>query len=157
MPLSLLHYSPTGGTIEICRQMGLRLNPQAAEYHLSQAKPQELTFAENDAVLVSVPVFGGRMPTHAAQAVRHLSGRQTRAVAVVVYGNRAYDDALLELGDILTERGFKVLAAGAFMPAIPYSARWLPGARTATTNSLFKNSPGKRGKSSKKKQAPSWP
>ena len=72
MPLSLLHYSPTGGTIEICRQMGLRLNPQAAEYHLSQAKPQELTFAENNAVLVPVPVFGGRMPTHAAQAVRHL-------------------------------------------------------------------------------------
>ena len=145
MPLSLLHYSPTGGTREICRQMGLRLNPQAAEYHLSQAKPQELTFAENNAVLVPVPVFGGRMPTHAAQAVRHLSGRQTRAVAVVVYGNRAYDDALLELGDILTERGFKVLAAGAFIARHSIFSEVAPGRPDGNDKQRIQEFAGKTG------------
>lgn len=115
MSLSLLHYSPTGGVRGICRQIGLLLNPEAAEYDLSRARPQELEFAKDDAVLVAAPVFGGRLPAHAAQAVRHLSGHQTRAVPLVVYGNRAYEDALIELDDILTARGFKVIAAGTFV------------------------------------------
>lgn len=36
-------------------------------------------------------------------------------MAVVVYGNRDYEDALLELHDILSENGFVVVAAGAFV------------------------------------------
>ena len=43
------------------------------------------------------------------------SASQTPAVLVVVYGNRAYDDALLELSDIATGAGFVPLAAGAFV------------------------------------------
>ena len=36
-------------------------------------------------------------------------------MVVGVYGNRHYDDALLEAADLLGERGFKVIAAGAFI------------------------------------------
>jgi DUF1009 family protein len=44
-----------------------------------------------------------------------LEGNGALAAAVVLYGNRNYDDALIELKDILTGRGFKVIAAGAFI------------------------------------------
>ena len=98
MSLSLLHYSPTGGVRGICRQVGLLLNPEAAEYDLSRAMPQELEFTKDDAVLVAAPVFGGRLPAHAAQAVRHLSGHQTRAVPLVVFGNRNCAGSPLALG-----------------------------------------------------------
>lgn len=37
------------------------------------------------------------------------------AIAVVVYGNRHYDDALIELRDILELKGLKVIAGGAFI------------------------------------------
>ncbi len=37
------------------------------------------------------------------------------AIAVVVYGNRNYDDALIELKDILESDGFKVVAGAAFI------------------------------------------
>ena len=38
-----------------------------------------------------------------------------KAVTLAVYGNRAYEDALLEMNDILTENGFTVIASGAFV------------------------------------------
>uniref|UniRef100_A0A7T8BB54 4Fe-4S binding protein n=2 Tax=Breznakiella homolactica TaxID=2798577 RepID=A0A7T8BB54_9SPIR len=44
-----------------------------------------------------------------------MKGKNTPAIAAVVYGNRAYDDALLELTDILTDNGFVVIGAAAFV------------------------------------------
>ena len=38
-----------------------------------------------------------------------------KAIVAVIYGNRDYDDALLELADIAVEDGFEVVAAGAFI------------------------------------------
>ena len=42
-------------------------------------------------------------------------GNNTPAVAVCVYGNRDYDDALLEIKDTLNGNGFRTFAAGAFI------------------------------------------
>ena len=42
-------------------------------------------------------------------------GNNTPAVAVCVYGNRDYDDALLEIKDTLNGNGFHTFAAGAFI------------------------------------------
>ncbi|MBR4311188.1 MAG: 4Fe-4S binding protein, partial [Akkermansia sp.] len=38
-----------------------------------------------------------------------------KAVAVVVYGNREFEDALLETTDALEDNGFRVIAAAAFI------------------------------------------
>lgn len=46
---------------------------------------------------------------------KNLKGSNTLAIIAAVYGNRHYDDALLQMKDILTERGFCVIAAGAFI------------------------------------------
>lgn len=73
------------------------------------------TFKEDELVVVSMPVFAGRIPKICSETLKYLKGEGTHAVAIVVYGNREYDDSLLELTDILTENGFNVLGAGAFV------------------------------------------
>lgn len=68
-----------------------------------------------DLVVVAAPVYGGRLPECVASRLRELKGNDAKAVALVVYGNRDYDDALLELTDTLNESHFEVIGAGAFI------------------------------------------
>ena len=53
-----------------------------------------------------MPVFAGRIPAICAQQLKNLKGQGTPAIVAVVFGNRAYEDALLELTDLLRENGF---------------------------------------------------
>ena len=46
---------------------------------------------------------------------RRIRASDTPAVLVAVYGNRAYEDALLELRDLAVEDGFRPVAGGAFI------------------------------------------
>lgn len=71
---------------------------------------------EGEAVLVAMPVYAGRIPGLCrAMLKEHLKGNGNPAIAVVAYGNREYDDALIELQDLLEENGFCVIAGGAFV------------------------------------------
>ena len=65
--------------------------------------------------IVAVPVYGGRVAPLAIKRLEQLKGNNTPAILIVVYGNRAYEDALLELHSELTANGFKVVAAAAFI------------------------------------------
>ena len=62
-----------------------------------------------------MPVYGGFIPQPCAKMARNLKGSNTPAIIAAVYGNRHYDDALLQMKDILTEQGFYVIAAGGFI------------------------------------------
>ncbi len=61
--------------------------------------------------IVSVPVYNGRVPTPAVDNLKNIKGNGATALLVAVYGNRAIDDCLLELKNILAEQGFKCKAA----------------------------------------------
>lgn len=52
---------------------------------------------------------------------KQIRGNGKPAVLVVVYGNRAYEDALIELRNVALEIGFKPVAAGAFIGEHSYS------------------------------------
>lgn len=82
---------------------------------LAKGCVDDIVFGGNDVLIVGVPVYAGRVPQIAADALQRLKGKLTSAVIVCVYGNRDYDDALLELKDIVTQNGFKVIAAAAFI------------------------------------------
>ena len=71
----------------------------------------QLTFQADDVCLVAVPSYGGRVPGTAVERLKQLNGNGARAVLACVYGNRDYEDTLLELEDILSERGFRSVAA----------------------------------------------
>lgn len=76
---------------------------------------EDVNVPAGEVVLVAVPVYVGRVPGVCREMLAHLKGNGGPAVAVVAYGNRAYDDALLELVDVLEHQGFRVVAAGAFI------------------------------------------
>lgn len=75
----------------------------------------DYTFTEHELVVVGVPVYGGRVPETARERMQKLHGKRTPAVLIVTYGNRAYDDALLELSDLLKAQGFLPAAASAIV------------------------------------------
>ena len=105
-------FSPTGGTSKIATAIaGVRMGTRIDL--CSPVEPQEIPAGVP--LLAVVPVYGGRIPAIAAQRLRALQGSGNPAIAVVVYGNRAYDDALLELKDLLTEAWHQVIAAAAFI------------------------------------------
>lgn len=72
-------------------------------------------FTEKDVVIIASPVYGGRLPIQVSAALQRLNGNNARAIAIVVYGNRDYDDALLELTDILSAKSFRTVGQGAFI------------------------------------------
>ena len=55
------------------------------------------------------------MPQISLERLAELKGSGQKAVAVVVYGNREFDDALLETKNALEANGFRVIAAAAFI------------------------------------------
>jgi len=68
-------------------------------------------FASDDVVIVGMPVFAGRIPKSGRERLSKLKGDNTKAIAVVNYGNAHVTDSLLELVDLLKENNFNVIAA----------------------------------------------
>lgn len=58
-----------------------------------------------------MPSYGGRVPAVAVDRLGMVHGNGARAVLVCVYGNRAYEDTLVELEDAAKQAGFQVIAA----------------------------------------------
>ncbi len=95
---------------------------------------------EGDLLLFSMPVYGGFIPRLCAEAAEKLTGRGTPAVIAAIYGNRHYDDALIQMKDLLTRRGFTVAAAGAFVAEhsiFPSAAAGRPDAADAAAMKIF--------------------
>lgn len=107
------YFSPTGGT----RETGELFCRAAAESvkKIDLMKKGQPENADTDLVVFAVPVFGGRVPAPAVQRLKQLNGAGKKAVTLVVYGNRAYEDALLELNQAVAGQGFKILASAALI------------------------------------------
>lgn len=105
-------FSPTGGTRKAAEIIGRAIDPQAVEIDLSktQAEGLPLELGRDEVLLAAVPVFGGRVPAIALERLKGITGHETPAIPVVVYGNRDYDDALLELKSALESNGFRPIA-----------------------------------------------
>lgn len=73
------------------------------------------TFGEGDLVIFGVPVYIGRVPNLMRDFIASIKGDGAIGVPVAVYGNRAFDDALIELRDIMQGNGFRCVASGAFI------------------------------------------
>lgn len=118
MKMTYAVYFSATGTTERCVEViaGELGDTPAAQINLADnLEPVYPDFTHDDVVIVAAPVYGGRIPTPAAKALSKMEGNGATAVATVVFGNRDYDDALLELTDILAERGFRIVGAGAFV------------------------------------------
>ncbi|MEG0720254.1 MAG: EFR1 family ferrodoxin [Lachnospiraceae bacterium] len=114
--LNLVYFSPTGTTRKVIMAVAQKLNFKSVSYDLTSYKIKKpiLNFKETDFVLFGIPVYSGRVPATMLSYLEQLKGNNTPAALIATYGNRAYEDALLELKTVVEEKGFKVIGAGAF-------------------------------------------
>lgn len=110
--IDLCYFSPTGGTRKAGEYFCNSLAEEVRTIDLSEKVFQQPIC---DLVVVAVPVFGGRIPEIVTEALRRLQGKGKRAVTLAVYGNRAYEDALLELNHTIRECGFEIVASAALL------------------------------------------
>src|SRR6266568_6944252 len=125
----LIYFSPTQTTRKVIEGISQGLQVVNVE-HLDLTPPdaeiQKPQGWHDDLAVIGAPVYSGRLPAVAVSRFRKLEGNGAPAVIVVVYGNRAYEDALLELRDVALEAGFKPIAAGAFVGEHSYSTNDTP-------------------------------
>ena len=108
-----VYFSATGRTRRVAETLAAAWGETVTAVDLSDPTGGETApaFAAGDLCLVTVPVYGGRVPRPAAERLRAFSGNGADAVLTAVYGGRAVDDCLLELEDLLTGAGFRCRAA----------------------------------------------
>lgn len=112
MSVYAITFSPTGGTRKVAEILAAAFEPK---FRFIDLLPRAVdysarSFSSCDICVVAVPAFAGRVPAVCAERVKALKGGGAVAVPVVVYGNRAIDDSLLELADLLKEAGFRCAA-----------------------------------------------
>ena len=108
-----IYFSPTGGTKKVADLISRQFGFEKIELDLSNSMEDfsKFTFSEKDICIVAVPSFGGRVPMLATSNIKKLNGNGSKVILVATYGNRAYEDVLLELKDTLTTVGFVSIAA----------------------------------------------
>lgn len=110
-------FSPTGGTEKVAdilaTSMAKELNTDISSIDLSNPfiDESDLSIQKDSFAVIAMPCFGGRVPVVAMERMRKIKGGGTQCVVVNVYGNRDFDDALLEMANGAREAGFKVVAA----------------------------------------------
>ena len=128
-----VYYSGSGSTRRLLRGMAeaageaLMLPVRELDYSRPEAREKSYCFTETDLVFWGSPTYAGRLPNVLLPFLRgNFTGGGAAAVAVVLYGNRGYDDALKELCEVLTGNGFlaaagaAVTAEHAFAPALAH-------------------------------------
>lgn len=113
MELKQIVFSPTGGTGKVADILANEWEGSVTRIDLSDAKTDfsKIEIGQEDIVLAVVPSYGGRVPGLAAERLTKIRGNQARCIIVCVYGNRAYEDTLVELQDIAENCGFQTVAA----------------------------------------------
>lgn len=125
--LNLLYFSPTHTSAKVAYAIAEGMGVSSfAEWDITYEKPDMLEDLGDSPVVVAVPVYGGRVAKTAVERLRQFKANQAPAVAVVLYGNRDYEDALRELCDLLSEQGFIPVAGGAFIGEHSYSRDEMP-------------------------------
>ena len=104
-------FSPTGGTEKVSGLVAGALDGNTVTVDLTDSGLyfSAVSMAKDDVAVISVPSYAGRVP--AVVVDRLVRGNGARAVLVCVYGNRAFEDTLVELEDVAKRAGFRVIAA----------------------------------------------
>jgi ferredoxin/protein involved in ribonucleotide reduction len=117
-----VYFSPTGTTKKVVSRLsqsiaqGLGASWQEYSFNLPEARQKDLSFGPSDLVILGVPVYAGRVPNQMLPFIRdQIHGSGTLAVPVVLFGNRNFDDGLMELRNVLAINGFHPITAGAFV------------------------------------------
>lgn len=116
-----VYFSGTGTTqrtvCHIARKLAERLSLPFSEvdFTLPSGRMSPLVFGPEDIVVMGTPVYAGRVPNVLLKFLQTMQGAGAVGIPVVLYGNRNYDDALIELRDLMENAGIRTMAAAAFI------------------------------------------
>lgn len=117
-----VYFSGTGTTRRTVERIAggiasrLNLPAESVDFSRPAVRQETLRFGEKDLVVFGTPVYAGRVPNVLLPFLQErIVGGGALAVPVVLFGNRNYDDALIELRNILAADGMHPIAAGAFV------------------------------------------
>lgn len=120
-------FSPTGGTKTIVSTIADTLSQQfqspleSYDFTLLKNRHNFPELNENDLVIFGTSVIAGRVPNVLLPYLKTIKGNHSLAVPVVSFGNRNYDDALIELRNLLENASFQCIGAGAFISEHAFS------------------------------------
>lgn len=127
--VKLIYFSPTRTTKKILEGISRGIQAEIVESldltHLHSGS-RKMGDANGEVAIIGVPVYAGRVPVIAAERLQRFKAKNTPAAVVVVYGNREFEDALLELRDLARKAGFSPIAAGAFIGEHSFSTNAQP-------------------------------
>lgn len=126
---TVVHYSPTGTTRAVVDEIARGFNPnqlKRLDITPPEARTRGLSLSDNELLIIGVPVYMGRVPDLLSDWLKALQGHNTPTVCVVVYGNRAYENALLELADIVSSQGCIPVAGAAYIGEHSFSDAGAP-------------------------------
>lgn len=116
-----VYFSATDTTkktvLTIADEAARLLGAEREDYDFTLPGMRENSFAagKDDLVIFGTPVYAGRVPNVLLKYLATIQGNGALAVPVVLFGNRNFDDGLIELRDILENTGFHTVAAAAFV------------------------------------------
>lgn len=123
--VTAVYFSPTGNSKRYVCEIAKRLQADFREINLTDfaTRRKEFSFAEDELVVFGAPVYAGRLPQPENKIFARLQGSQTPAIFVVTYGNREFEDSLLEMQESCEVLGFRGIAAGAFVAPHTFSSK----------------------------------
>lgn len=116
-------FSPTGNTRKYLTGMTSDQGIPVTVFDMTpHGKNYDKEFSNDELVIVGAPVYGGRIPTVAMERFSQLKGSKTPCVIVACYGNRAFEDSLVELAELLKSNGFVICGAAAVIGRHTYGS-----------------------------------
>ena len=126
--LNLIFFSPTGTTKKILNAIADGMNFQQTEQInlIQKNNIKKQNFTDKDWVIIGVSVHSSRIPLTVVSRLQNFKANKTKVILVVMYGNRHFGDALLELKDLAIELGFFPIAAAVFIGVHSFSSSKYP-------------------------------
>ncbi len=113
MNYTLLIFSPTGQSKACGLALAKATKQEFVEldvtHFIQRGKPLALA---DTTLIVAYPVYGGRVPRLFAEYIKEMvTCTNCNALAIASFGNRAFEDALVEMEDLLLEKGVPLIGA----------------------------------------------
>jgi ferredoxin len=127
--VKLVYFSPTKTTQQVIENIAKGIQADEVEQidlTAPEAETKEYEVVTSGLTIIGAPTYGGRLPVAAVRRFERLRANNAPAVVVAVYGNRDYEDALLELKNLAEERGFNPIAGGTFIGEHSFSRDDMP-------------------------------
>lgn len=127
--VKLIYFSATGTTQKVLESIAEGMKIEDIEHidlTLPESSNKTIQPFSDELVIMGAPVYGGRLPVDVIDRFKQLRASKTLVVPIVLYGNREFEDALLELKNLTIELGFIPVAGGAFIGEHSFASKDIP-------------------------------